>query len=809
MQKNLISAIAGWKSAALLALVAMVAAVAFSGVLSTTQTADAATVQLPAADPSGSAAPGDTVQIVVLGALAQLSITGTGEGVSASFSNGQQAINCGDNASCDTDDSDTTTAGRQNVEDSVRVNLKIDDDSAEGYILVRVEGIGAGANTASVTKVINVSKATLVGSLKITATPKTIAANNGTSTLVINVQNAAGTPAGLNGQSVGLVTTLGTIECVSGTEVQACSVDTAGSSGITGVDDGTAGYATVTLNGRGVEGTATITATLGTRTATATVTLFGTAKNLTAEPMQGSVEIGGDVYVVLTVTDGAGNPVRGLVIAPVTAKEVVGPEGVEDPVLLKTEQATAEVAGESAVGVGYSKDLIRPAAQGGNIPACGDDNTGSLASPETEVFDTDGTNDKGQCVVRITAPEADPTDPTTKDATRGAHTLNFQVSATVKASATIEVAGKPDSITTDAPARVEAGSVTTITVSVWDDTGVLVGITSVKTRKVDGGGLIEDEGEGGSEMTNDGQSKFTFIAPTNPGSSEILISAGTINLRVPIAIGPEEVVEEEVVIPDLAAPTSVTLVLNDDGTLSVTTSPEAAEGDTTEGDTTEAQVRSNGAWVDISEEAAAPGEYQARARFVRGDESTDWVYSSNVVEVPEPEVIPPVAPDAPDTVTLIATDDGLAIVSFPDVPEDATEEQQLRAGMGEWMAASEVTAEPSTTYLARVRFTRGEGAESAWVYSNPVVTAAAPEPEPEPEPMTWNNELVSGQNLVVWNGPDGADASEGAAEGVTAIWSYNTGSGTWDGYFPSAADVPGGNTLMSLSNGQAYVVIVE
>ena len=35
MKNNLISAIAGWKSAALLAFIAMVAAVAFSGVLTT------------------------------------------------------------------------------------------------------------------------------------------------------------------------------------------------------------------------------------------------------------------------------------------------------------------------------------------------------------------------------------------------------------------------------------------------------------------------------------------------------------------------------------------------------------------------------------------------------------------------------------------------------------------------------------------------------------------------------------------------------------------------------------------------------
>ena len=83
------------------------------------------------------------------------------------------------------------------------------------------------------------------------------------------------------------------------------------------------------------------------------------------------------------------------------------------------------------------------------------------------------------------------------------------------------------------------------------------------------------------------------------------------------------------------------------------------------------------------------------------------------------------------------------------------------------------------------------------------------EPEPEAPPATWNNELVSGQNVVVWNGADGAAPSEGAADGVSAIWSYDTGSGSWDGYFPDAADVPGGNTLGSLSSNQAYVVIVN
>ena len=279
------------------------------------------------------------------------------------------------------------------------------------------------------------------------------------------------------------------------------------------------------------------------------MTLFGDAKNLTAEPDQGSIEIGGSVYVVLTVTDGAGNPVAGQMITPATDKEVVGPG--EKPVLVVTTRDTPEdtANADSLLGRGYSQD--KPASGSAKaIPACGDDNThiGDAGTTFDELFGPDtqgaanddaanageGTNASGQCVVHVTAPE-DTTD-ATKNATRGAHTLNFAI-GTIKASATIEVAGKPARISTDAPESVEPGSVTTITVSVFDDEDVLVGITSVKVRKVDGGGLIEDAGEGGSEMTADGQSKFTFIAPSAEGSSEILISAGDRNHRVKLTIG--------------------------------------------------------------------------------------------------------------------------------------------------------------------------------------------------------------------------------------------------------------------------------
>ena len=91
----------------------------------------------------------------------------------------------------------------------------------------------------------------------------------------------------------------------------------------------------------------------------------------------------------------------------------------------------------------------------------------------------------------------------------------------------------------------------------------------------------------------------------------------------------------------------------------------------------------------------------------------------------------------------------------------------------------------------------------------PLTVAIGPEPveAPEAPPATWSVELTAGTHNVVWNGEDGADTSAGAADGVTAIWQWN-GSG-WDGYFPDAADVPGGNTLESLSNGAAYWVIVE
>ena len=532
---------------------AFAVAVAMMLSVSSTPTAEAATVQLPTDGTSATAAPGDTVQITVTAPFAQVTITDTAEGVGASFAaNDGQAISCSDDGSCDTDDSNTTTAGRQNVADEVRVALNIDADSGEGHILITIAPVGGtGSDITTRTKVITVSKGGQVGSLTIkadTAADKTINATAGTSDITVEVKNAS-TPAGpLAAQSVAVTTTHGTVACgVGAGSATAAPGDTQTCSANSGAD----GVVDVVLTGGGVEGQAVVTARLGTRTATVTVTMFGTARNLMAEPMQNSVEIGGSVFVVLTVTDGAGNPVAGLQINPVTSKEVVGPEGVDNPVLVTTEKATAAgTAGTTTVpiGVRYSKDYVAAKAAD-NIPACGDDNAHIGADNATydELFGEDdaagtstvgeGTNAAGQCVVYVTAPDGGTARTT---ATRGAHTLNFQVSATVKASATIEVAGKPASISTDAPAMVDPASVTTITVSVWDDEDVLVGITDVTVRKVGGDGLIEDQGDGNTEKTANGQSKFTFIAPSTAGSSEILISAGDVDHRVTIQIGEVE-----------------------------------------------------------------------------------------------------------------------------------------------------------------------------------------------------------------------------------------------------------------------------
>ena len=103
MKNNLISAIAGWKSAAFLALIAMVAAVAFSGVLTSTQTADAADRTAAV-----SAVPGQTVTVVFEGTGGRFVISSDSEGTATFAANGGTNLQCEDNNdACDADDPTT------------------------------------------------------------------------------------------------------------------------------------------------------------------------------------------------------------------------------------------------------------------------------------------------------------------------------------------------------------------------------------------------------------------------------------------------------------------------------------------------------------------------------------------------------------------------------------------------------------------------------------------------------------------------------------------------------------------------------
>ena len=157
--------------------------------VSTTQTAEAADVPLAEDANAATAAPGDTVQIAVNGALAQLSITGTGDGVGASFAaNDGQSISCSDDAACD----ENKSSDLANPSREITVELNVDADSGEGYILVSVLGVGGANPSEQETKVITVSKATLVGSLKVEAGTKTVTADGGTSTIHRHGQERVG-----------------------------------------------------------------------------------------------------------------------------------------------------------------------------------------------------------------------------------------------------------------------------------------------------------------------------------------------------------------------------------------------------------------------------------------------------------------------------------------------------------------------------------------------------------------------------------------------------------------------------------------
>ena len=569
MKNNLISAIAGWKSAALLVLVAVVAAVAFSGILTSTQSADAA-------------GPGDTAQITTSSdmdgtvttftadlpqndnseagndGIATFEITGGS--ASASFTaNGGQTLVCANDTACDSakdgKDDGTATGDAPKVlfpTGTVRVSLSIDEDSPNGFILIRITDANGGDGESPDLQRVNVSTADRVVSLKAagpSAAPAVSAAGSVGVQITATLQNSV--DGGVNGKGVIIYTTLGVLTGCGGAggSIQACTEESAATDtdgdNATDLVDGTL---QVTLLPTGRAGVATVNFTLGELTAAVDVVFFGPAVSIEAEAMQSSIAIGGDTYIVVTVTDAGDNPVVGYL-------------------LLNTRKVAALNGGDGVIGpAAKSKEVVAAidrdfdangnrAVDKGDLPACGDQTAAEYATAgEAGTGRTDllvaaaddsvgaGTNSAGQCVIYVNAPSgAAPT----ANATRGTNTVNVAGPAadlSTDVAVEIQVGGPPSSISTDAPAYVEPLSSTKVTITVVDDEEVLVGAIPASVFQVEGSGkVIAGEGE---VTTSDGTVSFTYLAPSSPGTAVFRVTAGTKgladNVVVTIGAAPEE-----------------------------------------------------------------------------------------------------------------------------------------------------------------------------------------------------------------------------------------------------------------------------
>ena len=239
------------------------------------------------------------------------------------------------------------------------------------------------------------------------------------------------------------------------------------------------------VRGTGQPGPSTLTIVADGFTQTRTITFYGTAKKIEAEAEQNSVQLGGTVFIVVTVTDGAGNGISGR--NPTVA---TGNDRVKGPT-------------ENAVAVQTSTTVMKDVAGTANdLPACATD-----------------TNSKGKCVIQVTAQNPTGTD---NDAARGTHTVTIMGAAPIatadrKVKVEIAVSGAADRVTTNAPDRVDSGSTTSITATVVDDEGVRAGAQSVKVTKIAGPGVVRN---GGPATTKDGAHTFEYRAPSGEGSAE-------------------------------------------------------------------------------------------------------------------------------------------------------------------------------------------------------------------------------------------------------------------------------------------------
>ena len=558
MKNNLISAIAGWKSAALLALIAMVAAVAFSGVLTSTQTADAQAGGV-------SAVPGQTVTVAFTDTGEDRFRIDTDSEGSATFAhNGGQALRCSnDNANgCDVN-KDTLPDGNPTTGISVRVT--VDEDSPIGEIYVQqITRSPTGVVAVEAEVVVTVNRPNPPVALRghgaspaaaLTATQATPAAvADGTAGTGIGAQLVNARGAGIAGTNILVTTTRGVLNSNDNgtnpdcTNVSACTLTTRAAEeddDDAATTEDPAGILSVRLSGNGATGPAEVTfrELVSGLTHTATVVLHGPAASISAAADQATIGVSGSTFLVVTVVDADGNPAVAAGDVSLRSNKPLVPflTGPEVP------------AGSTATLLDYSLVVNKdPAGVANDIPSCGVHDRAAVeanptADPPVEAAPASasaGTNVAGKCVIQVTAPANGPGP--ADDATRGTHTVTIGTDSARIPTVNVEVqvGGAPASMENDAPANVDSLTSTKITVTVLDDEGVRVGAVPVSVIQVEGSGNTDRPAGGDDAMTSDGRASFTFLAPLSEGEAVFLIRAGApgkvIQSTITLAIGGTE-----------------------------------------------------------------------------------------------------------------------------------------------------------------------------------------------------------------------------------------------------------------------------
>ena len=688
MQKNLISAIAGWKSAALLALVAMVATVAFSGVLTSTNSADAS------AGDAKIDQGGTTDVTLTLNLSSAVNVAKTGNAANSAY---------------------TVTSVTSAVETVTVVDGDLDGDDADelpdtpGQWVVTDSATGT---EVAVTLKVSVAASVVAGTELIVSAPGTdtaVAAGTAVQLEVVGVANP--------GNTVRVTLPAATADTY---RVSTDSTATAGFKANPGrsfivCDDDEAGSGDPTTCDLNVD--------------SGTVDL---EVAIAADSSKGVVYIVGDGQLAEEVTIKV-NPAQvatGMKLSPPVLGISSSASGDGSTITITVTdnrgQAVVDQAVQLATTRGQFVECGTPAV---TLPVC---NVTTDSDGEAEVI-LRGDNRPGPATVTATA-------------------------GTLTRTLAVTFFGTADSLTAAA-----AGGVATV--DQGKSTFVFLTITDKDGNAVQGstpGSSVTTEIENPTVVTLDGSVAYEGTA--SPADDVPACTAGTNvagKCAVQISAGPTASRGIHTVAASMTVSTATgPKVLSDTIDIRVVGAPHSIETDAPDSVEPRTTVTINISVSDDNGDLVGGGTVKVLKLEGRGA-----VLGS----------------DDDDNVALVG---GKASFRYYATSTDTAAVFELTAGAGPAAVIEIIEI----------------------VVAAPVVEA---EPEPEAPPATWNNDLVSGQNLVVWNGPDGADPSEGAADGVSAIWSYNTGSGSWDGYFPDAADVPGGNTLTSLSNGQAYVVIVD